>query len=488
MEVTSSPATQSKSDQQSRRSGAPALFRGTAAYAAATVAARAIGFVLLPLYARVLSPGEYGQVAVITAISSALGAVVGFGLETAVFRARAQHAAASEFDDFMRGVGLFAVGAPMFVAAAAALLIAQPLADLFQVPAAGIQVAFVGSALFASATAFPLAILRAEERLRDYVTLSGLHVVLGTAATLGLVVWLRWGVVGWMLAIALASGGLLFGGLAILRPRWRLGYDRTVLVQALGLGLPLVPHALAHWTLSLSDRAVLGAFVDPAQTGAYYVAYQLTLPISVMAIAVSRSLQPLYAQASASTTNRRRMGTGAATQALVILLLGVATASVGPTFIGSVLPESYGEAGIYLPTLSIGIAFFGLSLIPTDVVSLTAGRTHWMWTVTVLAALVNIGLNLIFVPTVGPYAAAVSTAVSYAVLLVGGVLLAWRIPTARFQVPWRYFTSGLAIIGATAVGATLVGGPSLDGLIAKSAVIAGGGLLLILAARTHLRD
>jgi peptidoglycan biosynthesis protein MviN/MurJ (putative lipid II flippase) len=70
-----------------------------------------------------------------------------------------------------------------------------------------------------------------------------------------------------------------------------------------------------------------------------------------------------------------------------------------------------------------------------------------VWTSTLAAGAVNVGLNLATVPTLGNVAAAVNTAIAYAVLL--GLLVAYQYRVARTPIPlaWRRIATALAVMG-----------------------------------------
>lgn len=464
------------------RSGLGRLVRGTAVFAVASVVQRTIGFLLLPIYARVLEPAEYGQIGVITAVSAALGTVLGFGLETAVFRARVQFR-----DDppqahvFVNTVGAFALTVPAAAALLLALAAGPAVASAFDVPLVALQVSLAGTALYASATVVPLALLRAQERLRDYLRLTSTQVVLNVALMVLLVVVLRLGVLGWMIAVAASSGVLLIRGLFLLGHRWTTDFDVRYLRHALAFGLPLVPHALSHWGLSLSDRAVLGALAAPAEVGAYYVAYQLALPISMIAVALSQGVQPMYARASVDPVARQAAGAATTHQALVVAGLAGTIAVLGPPTVFAVLPREYADAAAFIPWIALGVGLFGLYLIPMNAVSIMAGHTKWVWVLTLFAAATNIGLNLVLVPRMGAMAAAIDTAVAYGVLLVGVSVYMRRVVAEPLEYDWRRIGIGIGLIAAGSASAMMLTphDPAIALVLRSSIIVAVAGLLVL---------
>jgi len=329
------------------------VLRGTVAYAAASVIQRAIGFLLLPLYARVLTPGEYGQIAVVTTVTAALGTLLGLGLETAVFRTYSRlRDQPRERRRFTNTVGTFTLVAPLLVAALAGLGLSPVIERMFEVPRLAVTLGFLGAALSISATVVPLAILRAQERFGDFIRLSGVQVVVTVGFTLTFVVLLRWGVLGWMLSIVGAAAILLVTGLVVLGHRWTSEMDWRHLTAALAFGLPMIPHALAQWGLSLSDRAILGAFLESSDVGVYYVAYQFGLPISVISIALSQAVQPLYAEASIDDERHSQLAPAASHQFLTTALLTMVVALLGPLAVQALLPSSYAPAASLIPWIA----------------------------------------------------------------------------------------------------------------------------------------
>jgi O-antigen/teichoic acid export membrane protein len=418
---------------------------------------RAIGLLLLPLYARILTTAEYGQIGLMITIMAAAGTVMGLGLETAVFRSYVLlEGRAGDLQRFVNTVGLFAIAAPLVVAVAADFAFSSIVVEAFGVPRLAVATGFVGIALMTSTSVLPLAVIRAQERLRDYLRLTFVQAVLTVGLTVIFVAMLGWAVIGWMLAIAVSAAATLVGGVRVLRHRWTLEVDVRHLRAALLFGIPLVPHALAHWGLSLSDRLVLGYFVSPDDIGVYYAAYQFALPVSVLAISASQAMQPLFARASVDKGAHEDLGRAATLQALVALAAGMLIAVMGPPLVVALLPEAYTAAADLVPWMAIGYTMFALYFIPMNAITVLSGRTTWIWVVTVVAATMNIVLNLARVPELGVEAAAMNTAVGYAILLAGVSMYAYRVLDRPIRIDWAHLGLAAALAAASVVVATLV--------------------------------
>jgi O-antigen/teichoic acid export membrane protein len=80
-----------------------------------------------------------------------------------------------------------------------------------------------------------------------------------------------------------------------------------------------------------------------------------------------------------------------------------------------------------------------------------AKRTQFNWVITGAAAAVNVGLNLLLVPSFGMFGSAAATAAAFAVLFLGMTWYAQHV----FPVPYqwrRVATAATAAIGLTVVG------------------------------------
>ena len=428
------------------------LLSGTAAYAAAAVAQRAVGFLLLPVYARVLTPAEYGQIGVLMTIAAAAATVLSFGLETAVFRTCVRlHTRPAELRSFVNTVGAFAIAAPLVVALVGSLVLSPLVARVYDAPETAVGLGFIGASLLTSATVVPLAVLRAQERLGDYLRLTGVQVILSVGLTVTLVVVLQWGVVGWMLAFAAAAGALLVRGLIVLSHPWSRQMHGRHLASALAFGLPMIPHALAHWGLSLSDRVILGAYLDSAAVGVYYVAYLFGLPISLLAVALSQAVQPIYARASLVGGQNQQISRSASDQLVACVVATMAVATLGPPAIEAFLPVDYAPAATYVPWIALGYGLYAMYFVPMNSVTILSGKTRWVWVVTVFAALVNIGLNLLLVPLVGAIAAAINTVVGYAILVAGISIYMFRVAESQIRLDIPRIGTGFAIALAGSV-------------------------------------
>lgn len=392
--------------------------RNAAAYLGIAGAQKAAAFVSLPAFAAVLEPSEYGQIAVLLTIYGLATVVLPAGLELPVLRSMFTPLA-----DVDRDVRTTSLVTALFVSSLAAgcllsgLVLVSP--PMFGVRSGDLALYLLVSGLFTAGSLAPLTILRSNERLGAYATLTLVYTATQLLLRLALVVVEDGGIRGWILADLGAAGVALVLGLL-----WQGRYlslrrsSRAEVHRGLAVGLPLVPHGLSHWGLNLSDRLVVAAFTTPALVGVYSMGYQIAFVAGLAVAEVSRAFAPRYGEASGGLTTRSALHSVVRQQAVLALGISAMVGIAGPQIVHVLLPASYAGAAELIPMFALGAGLLGLAYVPTNLLTIVHGRTGGLWRLTFAGAVVNIGLNLAFVDLWGLWVAAVNTVIGYLVLLV----------------------------------------------------------------------
>lgn len=394
------------------------IVRGGVAYSLVSIGQKGIPFLLLPLYANVLSPSQFGQIALVTTLSALMGAVLAFGLDLAVFREF--FTLADQPEDRKRFISTLAGFALLAPAAITLVIVAGALAWWPDGSTMNVSVVAFGAAaaslnVFSQTCVLPL--LRAEQRLRDFLALSLTNIVLIGGLTILCVSWLELGPEGWFLAQLLSALITLPWSFWMLRMYWTRSIDVPGLVAALKFGIPIVPHRFAHWALAFADRAVLALFVSTALVGIYSLGYQVAAVLGLVLTSLNQALMPEYgrrAGAADATADLRPLVT---MQILATIWLAIGTALLVPPAILLLLPD-YADAAPLVPWFALGYLFYGLYFIPMNAITLLKGDTKWNWIFTIAAGGLNIALNYWLIPHGGIRVPAIMTAVSYALLFV----------------------------------------------------------------------
>ncbi|MGE2724328.1 lipopolysaccharide biosynthesis protein [Mycolicibacterium pulveris] len=392
--------------------------RNSAIYIGAAALQRGAPFLLLLVLAALVPVDDFGKFAVLASIHGLLTSAATFGMESVAFRGIFAHESKALEDRFYNTLVKFTFVGPIALAALIAAVLALTTDTLLTLAVGSIITTVLGGCLYAAGSTVPLARLRAQERVATYVivVLVPAFVVAGTKFVLCGI--LSYGAFGWAL-------GDLIGGATALAIAFPFQYSflfgrrvsRSDLRGALRIGLPLLPHVLSGWTLSLSDRLVIAGFFGATAAGRFAFAAQVAMIVTVLAGEINRGVLPLYGrvlQDSKVELLRRTVEV----QRIATLLIAALVAVGGWAAVAFLAPYDYRASATWIPVLALASGLFCLYFVPMNYLTVIAGRTTRMALITSSAAAVNILINVTLLPVLGIGVAAYSTLTAYLLLLV----------------------------------------------------------------------
>jgi O-antigen/teichoic acid export membrane protein len=430
----------------------------TLVYGLGGVASSVVSVFLVPIYARQLGDDGVGITGVLNSTIALSLMVFGLALPQAFIRWYLREASDHRQRGRILGTTLAIRIAASLIGFVVVLAAVVPLTGaLYGGEHLSVFMLVAPIVLFDSFSAIPLSFLRAERRARAYVGVSLTRAILGTVLILTLVVPMQIGVIGVALGSAIAAAITAGVGVAALvwvgapRPSVDLGLGREMLRFA----LPLVPAGLAGWVLNLSDRPLLQAMTgSEATVGVYTLGYTGGLVINALvvqpfALAWGAAQWEMARRDDAPRTFARLMtwflvlGTGGA---LLLSALGTDALRllVGPEFELSrfIVPFS---AFAYVLYGAYTIAASGLGIV---------GRTSLVATTMAVAAASAVVMNLVLIPLIGIYGAAISTLLSYLML----ALLSGGASQRHYPVPWQLGRGAVILgVGGALSAAALLG-------------------------------
>ena len=440
-------------DADKTRSPAPA--RQAITYTALGALPRALGFLLLPVYTRALGAGDYGRMSIAMAIFSIAVFLMSSGLELSVFRSWFElREDPSKQELFIQSAWRFLIVFPL--AAAIPLgLVAIAIGGFADLTGEQIALALLASAAQTASTVVPTAVARAREDLRQYLWLSLTSTIPTVAASLLLVVVLDFGVTGWVAAIAIGQAiSLAFAFLIVPWQRTRFNWD--LVKMGIAFGLPTVPHQAAAWALNLADRLVLAGIVSSAALGVYSLGANLAIPVMVAVMSLGQAMMPSWSRAGSGEISSSRLDRLVTGQVAAVALITGAVALLASPLVVLMSPPSFVGAAEVVGWIALGYGFLGLYYIPAGCINLATGRNRLIWVGSTVGAAVNITLLFVIVPSGGIRAAAIASAIGYAVLLLAtsAYWLAVR-GDSEIRIPWRSALLPLTVIATFWLAADL---------------------------------
>lgn len=341
------------------------------------------------------------------------------------------------------------------------------------------------TALLSTAAIVPIAAWTAGEKPRAFVVLNTSKALLETGLTFAMLVAAGAGVLS-IFAGRLAGAGLVAVPLLLISfRRVSPGIRWSLLGPTLAFSLPLLPHLLSTWALTMADRVLLSWLVGDRPLGIYTAAYWFPIAVNVLAMSGYRAWSPRFHKSIDLPEERPALTRATTSFAVAVVVASLGAAAVAPDLVLALFDPRYHEGAPLARVLVLGAAFQGLYYVAVAPLY-NRKRKLAIPLGSLVAASTNIVLNLLWIPDHGALGAAWATLLSYGVL-VGVVGVAAR---RQMALPLHWG----ALAGATVVMVvTLLVGDALPleagwlsfGVRAVLAALGAGVALKIVMDRTR---
>lgn len=449
------------------------LLGGASLLSLAGIMQQGVGFLLLPVYTRYLSPADYGQIEVLMVSVFLANMVVAQGMPPSLLR-RLSLARDNDPERCRRAAGT----ALLYVAASGigfvglSALAAPWLGPLlFGADGYGYLVQ-IGGVLVAAITLISVgnSVLMAHGRVAGAVAVGLVQFGVKLSLNILLVVVLEVGFTGiiWSHLVGDAAGVLAMLWTTRRQVRWK--FERAEARELCRYGRPLVAASLGYQVLSVSDRYLIRFLRPAAELGLYAVAHKFATafylvivgPLSRMweVSGLELAQEEGGAERIARIANLYLVVGGLATLGVIWIIEPALQLLVPPEFLGA-------EAAV---GILVGAAVFtGLGEI-FKVGLRVQGSSREIAVIAGATAVFNVVIGFVLIPRGGFVGAAMASLLASALLAWGACRMADRV----FPVPWdrsRLTASALLLLGACALQPPLELLDPFDRMLARTALL-----------------
>ncbi|MDP3443956.1 MAG: polysaccharide biosynthesis C-terminal domain-containing protein, partial [Ignavibacteria bacterium] len=247
--------------------------------------------------------------------------------------------------------------------------------------------------------------------------ISGISMAVGA---LTLIAILKLGAQGMLISIAFAnlvSLVYLFFSLKLYRYISLRDGDAGIKKDLIKYSAPLIPNGVSWWVISVSDRTIVSIFAGVAANGIYAVANKYAAIFSsIFAIFSMSWTESVSVHIDAKDRDRFLSDT---TNASVKLFgsLGLFLIAFIPLVFSILVSKEFNEAYLYIPILVIA-AFFNMMVGLYSAIYIAKKLTRQVASTSIVAAVINIVINLVLIRYIGIYAAAISTLAAYLIMTI----------------------------------------------------------------------
>lgn len=236
--------------------------------------------------------------------------------------------------------------------------------------------------------------------------------------------------------------------LVFLYKKGRCFYNKEYWRYCLKLTIPLILHGAGGLILSQSDRIMLKKFVGEESVGIYSVGYSLALIISSIWGALNTSWVPFYYEYK-KDSNRELILEKAGRYMTLFSVLTMGFLLLAPEVYKIMAPSAYWNGIRLIPLIALAYYFNFLYAFPANH-EFFYQKTIYISLGTLVAAGINIGLNFLFIPVYGDIGAAVATVVAFVFLFLFHDVIA-RYVVRNLEYHFKFYLCGLVSVVCVAI-------------------------------------
>lgn len=428
--------------------------RNTSIYGFANIMSRVIGFLMIPVYTRILSPADYGVVEMIDLTGAVVCMWVGFSISNAIVRFYHDYEEEPQRRELVSTALIF-VTATSLAASLALLPFSGWFSDLLfgNRERGGLFALLFASLFFQLLVDNCLVYLQVRQQAALYAACSLARLALGLALNIVLVVFMGMGVAGIILSglVTSAAVGAALAARTFSATGFRFSPGKLRMMIA--YGFPLIFSSLSTFVITFSDRYFLNAYSTLSEVGIYSLGYKIAMLVSFLIT------NPFLTTWSAKRFEiaRRPDADWICSRVFTYFSLVIASASLALiAFSRDVLrvmadPAFAAAAGI-VPMVVAGYVFNGFYYHFSFGIFLKR-RTKVVAAIMASAALLNLLLNHALIPGLHGMGAALATTLTYLYIACTTFLISQRM----HPIPYEAGRVGAMLLLAAALsGASLL--------------------------------
>lgn len=419
------------------------VFKNSFFYTIASVLQGAMSLFLLPVYTRYLTPSDYAVLALVLSFTAIFSSVMTLQIESGISRFVIKFIKDEERAKiYFSSIFILTVSLLLFGCAAINIfgdnllnIILSKNNKISYAPFFQIATWAILPALLVNSG---LLLLQTLEKGMKYLLVILAQVVVNISCGLFFVVFLKTGLIGviWAQFISAVCG--LFFIVWLIKDWIQLFFKFPAqdIKDSLKYSLPIIPHMIGIYIYMYSDKLVLQRYVSLEDIGVYAVAGTLAYVLLVIVNSTTAAYGPRFLKLAEDNKSKAQDET--------MRFIGLWWGGVGVIFMGYVLfsdifvkimtRPSFYPAIPLIPILASAYIFRGLYCFSVNSVFFCE-KTKFIPIITISAAMINIALNIIFIPKYGIFAAAWNSVISYFITFV----LAYCFSKRYFPViyPWK---------------------------------------------------
>ncbi|MBR6949296.1 MAG: oligosaccharide flippase family protein [Bacilli bacterium] len=377
------------------------------------VCTQLISFFLLPLYTGYLNTSQYGKVDLITTYVTLLVPLITLELEMSIFRWLVDSRGKEKDEEKLisNNFYILTIGLTIFT------ILYIIVTTFWHIEFRWLILIDI---IVCTLSGNFLQVARGFGRTLDYSISCIITGVTTIISNIVLIVFLGLRADGMIISMALANG--LCSLYLFLRMKLynKINFklrDTKLIKEMNKYSIPLIPNGVSWWIVNVSDRSIISIVLGSAANGLYAVSNKFPTILSSLLGIFNLSWSESAALHINAPDRDEFFSSVCNTIVKLFTSLGVGMIACMPFVFPILINYKYDEAFYYIPFLVLGSVFNVLICLYSGIY-IAKKLTKQVATTSVIGAVINILVNIVLIKYIGLYAAALSTTLSYFVMMV----------------------------------------------------------------------
>jgi O-antigen/teichoic acid export membrane protein len=438
----------------------------TAVYGLSSILGRILGYLLVPLYTRVLAEAAYGSVIELYSYIALFVIMLTYGMETAFFR----FAESTGKPKLVFGTAFSSIMGTSILFLVLVFGFGNDLASLIDYSDHPEYITYLALILFFDAiNTIPFANLRLESRAMRFVSIRLTGIFLNIGLNLFLIMLMPWLIIKhgdhtWVQAISpyydmdnkvnyIFISNIISSGLMTLMfvPEWirtRLSFDWEIWKKMIVYAMPLLVFGLAGAINEVIDRVLLKYLLPEniamAQVGIYGAVYKVSILMTIFIQAYRYAAEPFFF-ANEKHKDAKVMYANMMKYFVMVTSLIFLGTMLYIDIVIYLIGENFRSGAFVIPILLMANLFLGIYYNLSIWYKLT-NKTKFGAYISIIGAIITLAFNFYWIPRIGFEGSAWATFVCYGSMMVISYLWGRKYYPVPYNLKKIFFYLGLSFI------------------------------------------
>lgn len=397
-----------------------------------------LSFFTAPVFTRLLSPADYGQLATYHAWISFVGIFIGLRTYDSLALARVKYSAA-EFDKYSSSS--MSISFLSFVAVfPLSYIFRKELGRLLNFPDFLIPLIIV-QAFFSYCLNFNVFRLIQQKKVEKTSLISILKSVLDVLLALFFIIRIHNSYLFKIYSEIVVVGIFGFLSLLYILYKGKSLYNRYYWQFCLAYSLPLVLHGASGIVFTQSDRIMLKALNGPSEAGIYSLVYTLATVLDILKGAFSSTWEPFYYDFKKNNDKNLVIYADSYLQNFTFIVISFIFCA--PEVFKMYAPKIYWTGINFLPIIATAFFFNFLYTFPS-LYEFYSKKTKSIAVISFITAATNIVLNYFFIPIYGGLGATITTLISFIIsFLLHAFNVKYILKANNYDYTYTFYLKGI---------------------------------------------